>query len=767
MDGVASAWLSGHIEKGSWLIDPFGASPRLAVEAAQAGYRVLVAVNNPVARFLLEIAANRPTHTELRGALSELASSHRGEERIEPHIRSLYQTFCAACGQPVMAQSFLWERGAAAPYARQYHCLHCGDEGEHPALESDAKLAAQFASSGLPKARALERVAPPNDPDRAHVEEAISHYLPRAVYVLFTLINRLDGLAVSPARKRQLQALLLYALDMGTTLWSTPTPRPRPRALVTPTHFREHNLWLALENAIEIFGEASAPVSVPLVNWPDQPPIDGGICLFEGRMKELTRAIQTSPAAVLAAIPRHNQAFWTLSALWAGWLWGREAVGPFKVVLRRRWYDWGWHTTALYMALQHLTAILDEGTPFFGLLSEAEPGFLIAALVAADTAGFALEGLALSEDEMQAQIVWKRTTQVSQNIADQAPEFTAYQAIQSYLTDRGEPASYFLCTAAGVQGLAAQQLYWRAANPTLQSAAMQSDTAEEPGDDTGIQPVSIQPYRLFSQTNAALRKVLVDRGKFINFNLPAKPGSDESEKAHPGEPESGLYWLYTSGFTSYPLADRLEIELVRYLTKNTGCPMLSLQQFLNNTFPGLFTPESELLQIILDSYAEQIPDEGLWRLRTQDQSAQRRNDLNEVRGMLVKLGKQLHFRVKESQSGTMQGRTVINWYETSDQPLYQFFPIASAVIGDILLHDPKAIEKSLIVIPGSRANLVIYKLNRDPRLLEPTQKPGGWQFIKFRHLRWLLENPLLSRESLAESLALDPLTYTTPQLRLL
>jgi hypothetical protein len=195
--------------------------------------------------------------------------------------------------------------------------------------------------------------------------------------------------------------------------------------------------------------------------------------------------------------------------------------------------------------------------------------------------------------------------------------------------------------------------------------------------------------------------------------------------------------------------------------------MLSLQQFLNNTFPGLFTPESELLQIILDSYAEQIPDEGLWRLRTQDQSAQRRNDLNEVRGMLVKLGKQLHFRVKESQSGTMQGRTVINWYETSDQPLYQFFPIASAVIGDILLHDPKAIEKSLIVIPGSRANLVIYKLNRDPRLLEPTQKPGGWQFIKFRHLRWLLENPLLSRESLAESLALDPLTYTTPQLRLL
>jgi hypothetical protein len=73
----------------------------------------------------------------------------------------------------------------------------------------------------------------------------------------------------------------------------------------------------------------------------------------------------------------------------------------------------------------------------------------------------------------------------------------------------------------------------------------------------------------------------------------------------------------------------------------------------------------------------------------------------------------------------------------------------------------------MVVIPGSRANLLIYKLNRDPRLLGRSQIAGGWNFIKFRHLRWLLENPLLSRESLAESLALDPLTYSTPQLRLL
>ena len=57
---------------------------------------------------------------------------------------------------------------------------------------------------------------------------------------------------------------------------------------------------------------------------------------------------------------------------------------------------------------------------------------------------------------------------------------------------------------------------------------------------------------------------------------------------------------------------------------------------------------------------------------------------------------------------------------------------------------------------------------RDPRLgrlCDPAQ--GGWRFIKFRHLRWLVDNPLLSRDNLDELLAIDPLTYSTTQLRLL
>ena len=753
------------------LVNPFGASPRLVIEAAQAGYRVLAAVNNPVARFLLEIAASRPSQVELRAALSELASAPRGDERVEPSIRALYQTTCAACGQPVMADAFLWERGANAPYARIYKCPHCGDEGEHPVNESDIRLAAQFAASGPHRARALERVALPNDPDRVFVEEALSHYPPRAVYILFTLINRLDGLTVTPERRRYLQALLLHACDMGNALWAVPTARPRPRQLATPPRFREHNIWLALEQGIQVCGEQASPLDIPLANWPEEPPVEGGICLFEGRLKELAGSLENRPIqAVIAAIPRYNQAFWTLSALWAGWLWGREAVGPFKVVLRRRGYDWAWHTAALYMALQHLAPTLQPETPFFGLLSEAEPGFLTASLIAADAAGFALQSLTLHEDHAQAQIVWQQDTQKIENAAAQSPDQIATRSIQAYLAQRAEPASYLTTLAAGLQGLAADRIPWLEMNPASPASEALESGEEEGVPESGEQPAHPRPHRLYTSAQAAIRKALTNRSVFTHYHLSEKPDLTEaSEKAHGAEPESGLYWLYEAKSAGLSLSDRLEIALVRFLTKHPVCTLSDLQASLFESFPGLLTPDDDLIHACLESYAEPDPEnETFWRLRQQDQPAQRRLDLNDVFEMLTTIGERLGLRVNEKKIDSPQGRTVVGWLDAFDQPLYWFYPIASAVLSDILLQGQQGEPgEHVIVLPGSRANLVIYKLRRDPRLAERCHPTGDWRFLKFRHLRWQLENPLLTRESLAESLELDPLTYSTSQLRLL
>ncbi len=177
-DGIASAFLAQHFRPGDWVLDPFGASPRTALEMARLGFRVLVAVNNPVTRFLLEIIAHPPTQADLHAALADLATARKGDERLETHLQSLYLTECTQCHQQVPANAFVWERESGKLTGRIYHCT-CGDEGEYPATEADlARSASLAATDSLHRARALERVAAQSDPDRPHVEEALKCYLP-------------------------------------------------------------------------------------------------------------------------------------------------------------------------------------------------------------------------------------------------------------------------------------------------------------------------------------------------------------------------------------------------------------------------------------------------------------------------------------------------------------------------------------------------------------------------------------------------------------
>ena len=97
-EGMISAWLSqrpldtARGESGNWLLDPFGFSPRLVLEAARSGYRVLVTANNPITRFLLEMFANPPAQSEFTAALADLGAVKKGDERLAGHLQSLYLT---------------------------------------------------------------------------------------------------------------------------------------------------------------------------------------------------------------------------------------------------------------------------------------------------------------------------------------------------------------------------------------------------------------------------------------------------------------------------------------------------------------------------------------------------------------------------------------------------------------------------------------------------------------------------------------------------
>src|SRR5512137_1922717 len=157
--GIAAAFLARHsdlagLEPGAWILDPFGASPQLAAEVARQGHRILVAVNNPVTRFLVEMDATPPSQVDLHAGLEELAAARKGNERLENHLQSLYLTSCVKCQRKVPADAFIWDRASGALTARIYHCP-CGEGGEYPATEADQRLATGLAATdNLHRARA-------------------------------------------------------------------------------------------------------------------------------------------------------------------------------------------------------------------------------------------------------------------------------------------------------------------------------------------------------------------------------------------------------------------------------------------------------------------------------------------------------------------------------------------------------------------------------------------------------------------------------------
>ncbi|HEX9595614.1 MAG TPA: hypothetical protein VF982_01950, partial [Anaerolineales bacterium] len=641
--------------------------------------------------------------------------SRKGEEKLEEHLQALYCTTCISCTQEVPAQAFLWRKGEHAPYGRIFECKDCSESGEKPATPEDIERAAEIAkTAGLARARVLERVAPVDDPDREYAEEAIRHYLPRSLYALATLVNRLDSLQISDVRRRALTALMLSACDRGNALWPHPTERPRPKQLSTPPQFREGNIWLALEEAIPVWAGTGEPV--PCLHWSlkgEKLPESGGILIYEGRIKGLAEVVKNAPIqAVIGAIPRPNQAFWTLSALWAGWLWGREAAEPFKVALRRRRYDWGWQATALHAALHHVFDLLPLSTPFFGLLGEAEPGFLSATLTAASTAGFDLRGLAMRTAHDPIQLLWQRGERLHRESEDVSVE-AIQGALYEHLQELGEPAVYLQLHAAGL---------------AVQARGHGLKRPEQDFDE-------------------ALREVQSKIQEAIQSSVRMERMDSEERSL-----EIGLWDLKEGEERAEPLADRVERSVVTFLQKNPASTLLELERGIYPEFPGLLTPSKALVGAVLESYGEE--QAGRWRMRDEDRAALRRDELEMMARLIETIGERLEYKVGQP------AQNICIWKEKR-KVVRVFYLLASAVTGHILDSNRYPVEKCLLVLPGGRASLLAYKETRDPRLRKRLE---GWSILKFRLLRSLADIPVLNRQTFEEQLISDPVEQTQGQM---
>ncbi len=548
--GMVSRWLHLNVPPGATILDPMGASPRAVLEAAAAGYRVLVACNNPVTAFEIRVLARAPLVAEFNSVIRELGDLKKGDERLETTIRSLYLTRCASCGAEIQASGYLWNQGDTVPHTRIYACPICKDDGEHPITDDDIQRLQQIQrSEPMHRSRAMARVMGGNLDDKESVELAINAYPVRALYVLFTLINKLEGMSLPQLRRELLEAILLSLLDDGNAIWSWPEERERPRQLSVPPQYIEKNLWLALDHAVATWSGQLQPV--PFSTWPDFPS-GSGICLYPGRMRDLTQAAQGMKIDdIVCVFPRPSQAFWALCSLWASWLWGRENAGRFSQVIERRRFDWYWHTTALHAALMPAAALAGMNIPVFGLLPEPAAGLVSSVIESTSISGYDITGSAVKNALEPIQMEWKTGTREREYKLVNMQRI-ARDAIRELLNEIGEPTEYIEVHTAAMCALADGNAF----PPSIHQL-----TAEKA-----------------SEIQSILNTLLSDQDFLVQLDATAK------------DPESGLWWLAEPENTRTPLADSLEIEIVNWLQQEKQISTDSLHERACQRFPGYLTP---------------------------------------------------------------------------------------------------------------------------------------------------------------------------------
>ena len=713
--GMVAGYLDGKVKKGGLLLDPFGSSPEAILVAARAGYRVVAACNNPIVSHMLRVLAGAYSKDRFQHILAVLAATRKGDERLEKHLDDLYSVQCPECGTVGQARAFIWVKGASGPNSAILDCRTCKRRIElNVSAESQQKITA-LSKGSMHRAMAYEKVAAINDPIRPRVEQALESYLIRPLYVIFTLLNRLEGLQLTVEDETLIQGLIISVFDAGNTLWPHPASNLRPKQLGQSGHIRENNLWLALNEAVAEWSDQILPVAV--VDYPQIPPASGGVTLFQGRFKELKQRLDPhiSPDGVLAVLPRPNQAFWTLSAVWAGWLWGPAAVKPFRSALIRQRYDWQWYADALTSITSILCTDIQKQIPILGLLTEYEPSFLMSTLAAFDSSGFMVTEYSLNPEMDSAQLVWEHRAGNATPAGDLRPAIR--KALISQMKESGQPVEYVVLAAAVGVSLAEDNLY--------------QVQAGEPADR-------------YTTAQNTLKAELLTAGDYIRYR-----GKRTLE--------SEIWWKAGLKVNHHSTDDRIELAVVEILLQTAGASFSDIQTRLNKQFPGLLTPSSELIRTILDSYGEIVdPAGGVWKLATRENPMTRQADLSEIQKTLKTTGVKFGYKV--------EGETELIWKDDTGRPVYYFAPAVHACVSEIMINSDYPAEKSIIVIPASRTNLLLYKIEKNPLMYEAIA--AGWRIIKFRHIRHISREHQDEPEMWEMQLDMDPLEFKPIQMKM-
>ena len=250
---------------------------------------------------------------------------------------------------------------------------------------------------------------------------------------------------------------------------------------------------------------------------------------------------------------------------------------------------------------------------------------------------------------------------------------------------------------------------------------------------------------MLAQVQSTLQRIFADRSLLAHFN-----SSQHS-------PEAGLWWLQSPQSPGLSLADRTEIEVVKCLQRHPGSSLEEVDEIVCASLSGLMTPPIDLVQACLESYGMQTaPESNHWQLLPSEVPAERRSELKLMQQLLISLGQQLGYSVV--------GENPTRWMDESGLISCQFWVIASTIISRYVFDNQVNPHHAFLVLPGSRANLMTYKLKRDPWLNQAIS--SGWRFLKFRHLRLIASSLIINREGWEDQVNSDPIEYKPTQIEM-
>ncbi len=724
--GVAEAYVAAYIEPGEGALVPYCQGPSVVREILSLGRRAIAVNFDPLLVLVVRTELAPPSVRELNAAVARVGDSFKQGVPLRHYLAGLYATTCPACQRPAVAEYLVWDREQGQPVAKYLHCPACGWDGRAAMEPEDTERLKEVPSQGMHYHYVLDRVSPPSQERaiRSRLETLLELYTPRNLYALAELTLKIESLYPQGPLGQALKVLLLDCLDRCSSLAPLPGRRGWRRGLRRPGRFLERNVWLAFEEAA-VRLHASADLPAGQGGAKPVPKLAASLEAFysaeeegvgvidQGLVRDLARIVPPrSLRLILTSPPALDSSAWSLSYLWGAWSLGAEAVAPLLPLLRQRTPDTAWYARVMTGSLATLVDLLRDDGRLVLVLTAQRPAMVEALVLAASRARMGVTCLVQRGSDYRLELTpsFPQPVTIPHEPLDVQTRRVIMEAMVETIRACGEPVAWHTLHAAIQQHLAQAGLLTRAAE--------RAEAAPSPLD-------------LIAERVSEV----LDDPRLVR--LVANGGRKE------------LWWLAEPGEVAPALCDRVEIAAYKVLQDALALTEADFAANVYTQFPGPLTPDADLVAACLRAYGNE-PTPGYWQLRREDLPETRQAERKTITDRLLTLGRRLGYQAK------VQAPFDAAWFD-GEEVRAVFAVRWQALLDEALsLGNQAAGARFYLVIPGGRSELVSFKLNRNPLWQEAVDK-AGWWFVKYRHVRQLVDQPEVDEYTLRTIVGLDPI----------